>query len=850
MSKRAYDILLVILIFSAIVVAILFAISLFNYFSDSGSEPIPPPTQQDPWERIQATGKMVVGTSADYPPFAYYDDAFQLTGFDVALMREIGQQWGVQVEFRDMSFEGLNGAIQLGQIDSAIAAISRNSAREQVVDFSNVYYVSTDATIANQNSTIATITNVTEMAGYRVGVQRGTVYERWLQTALVDTGLMPESNLHTYQLADQIVKDVGDGRIDLGVMDLLPAETAVSTIGSIKIVGSGLNQELYAIAMLKGAATLQVELNKALTQLSNSGRLNQLITQYLGVPPDEILPTPTPNPVTPTPLPTATAVPCINDMKFIADLNLDDDNMQNPPVIPAGQPFTKGWRIQNSGTCTWDQTYKLIYVDGNSPQSQMGGQPTPIVGVVAPGQQYDIYVNFIAPLQPGTYQSFWSMSNPQNSTFGSRIWAGITVPSPLTPTPVATQTPNPSIDFRVDNTHIQEGECVTFNWNVNGANAVYFYKQGEPWEANQVPSSGTQSDCPPRTTTYELLVVWPNGNQEIRQITVYVEESATAPNIARFIVSPNQIELNQCVQIDWWVDGAISNIQIIRDNSVIWDGAPVAGNMQDCPSNTGQVTYGISASGPGGTSRQQQTINVTQPSAPTATPQPNTPTAVPLTPTAQPAIIHSFVVQPEQIEEGQCVTSSWSIGGGANQARLLRNGQVILDNAPFNGTGTDCLNETGNYVYRLEASSGNGGQTAEERTVIVTGAVVTPPIANSSWSLQSYNDGSGAMVALIPGTEITANFTNDQANGNASCNTYTGSYTSNSSGNITISDLAVGQTACGEPLGIMEQESSYMSLLGQVSSYQISGTQLTMMDGNGRVLLQFESVTAVQPIPG
>ncbi len=37
MTKRGYDILLTVLIFSAIVVTILFAFSLFNYFSDSAS---------------------------------------------------------------------------------------------------------------------------------------------------------------------------------------------------------------------------------------------------------------------------------------------------------------------------------------------------------------------------------------------------------------------------------------------------------------------------------------------------------------------------------------------------------------------------------------------------------------------------------------------------------------------------------------------------------------------------------------------------------------------------------------------------------------------------------------------
>jgi len=96
---------------------------------------------QGDWEKIKAAGKMVVGTSADYPPFEYYDSNFKLDGFDIALMQELGKQLGVKVQFRDMAFDGLSDALQLGQIDVAMAAMSVTPDREAIVDFSDVYYV-------------------------------------------------------------------------------------------------------------------------------------------------------------------------------------------------------------------------------------------------------------------------------------------------------------------------------------------------------------------------------------------------------------------------------------------------------------------------------------------------------------------------------------------------------------------------------------------------------------------------------------------------------------------------------------------------------------------------------------
>jgi ABC-type amino acid transport substrate-binding protein len=54
--------------------------------------------------------------------------------FDIALMGEIGQRLGVQIEYRDLACNGLGPALLRGQIDAAIAAISRTPEREVYAD--------------------------------------------------------------------------------------------------------------------------------------------------------------------------------------------------------------------------------------------------------------------------------------------------------------------------------------------------------------------------------------------------------------------------------------------------------------------------------------------------------------------------------------------------------------------------------------------------------------------------------------------------------------------------------------------------------------------------------------------
>jgi len=592
---------------------------------------------EDAWSRIKAAGKMVVGTSADYPPFEYYTPDFKLDGFDIALIRGIGERLGVDIEVRDMAFDGLGGALRLGQIDMAIAAISVTSEREQAADFTNVYFVSEDAILARQDSSIGSIDSVEKMAGQRIGVQRASVYEDWLQENLVGAGLMPASNLFVYGAMDQAVKDLTDGRVDLVVLDLPPAQ-AFAQQGGLKIVGQGLNRQRFAMAITKGQEPLRTELNRALGELQDAGVISHLAKQYLGLNPDDLLPLPTPSPTSEPGKATPTTVPpaCTDGMALVAHLTYDDKGMTAPPQMMPGQAFEKVWRVRNIGNCTWDGSYTLAYVGGNVAGANMGGSSVAIAGTVPPGADYDIKVNLVAPFVPGVYQGFWQMHSGKGVSFGDRIWVGIHVPMAATPTPAPTQTPSPNIQFSADRTHIKAGERVVFTWNVTDVKAVYFYEQGQPWEQNGVPGQGSREVWPPTTTVYELRVVHLDNRVEVRQIRIEVEPVVGAPHIARFTVDPpHQITVGQCLDIQWDVQGEVSKVTILRNNAPLWDDAPVRGNYQDCPPGAGGMEYAIVATGPGGTSRLVRHINVVE--SATATPVP--------TPAPEAPVIHAFAVR-------------------------------------------------------------------------------------------------------------------------------------------------------------------------------------------------------------
>lgn len=561
------------------------------------------------WAKIQETGVMVVGTSIDYPPFAFYKANHQVDGFDVALIREVAARMGVELKFQDMPFNSLIDALQIGQIDVAISAMSATPEREAFVDFSDIYYVGEDAILGTAAS--AEITTLSQLENSRIGVQSQSVYENWVRQELLEPGLINKRDMYIYAEANQAVKDLRNGRLDYVILDLKPAELA-AVDAKLSIVGQGLNSQRFAIAMPTNSSELQTAINRALTELQNEGVIEQLAANYLDI--ENLLPI---DPVPQiTPHATTNAVGCVDAMAFITHLNLDDKDMTNPPQILPGEAFRKGWRVQNVGTCTWNSTYALTYVDGSEPAASMGGSIIPITGEINSGEFYDFYVDLVAPIIPDTYQGFWSMQNGAEEFFGQRIWVGISVVDPAIVTPAVTPTPTPEINFTVDRTQIKQGECVRFAWEVKNIQAVYFYAENELWDQNGMPGTGYSIECPQETIIYYLRVIQRDGSEDTYAIPIIVQSVAGSPVIEEFVLSPSdQIVLGQCVTIRWIVTEA--EVMLSRNDFSLWEGAPIQGYLDDCPP-VGTMTYVLEASGPNGTSRVQKNLSVVQGTTETA----------------------------------------------------------------------------------------------------------------------------------------------------------------------------------------------------------------------------------------
>ncbi len=272
-------------------------------------------------------------------------------------------------------------------------------------------------------------------------------------------------------------------------------------------------------------------------------------------------------------------------------------------MLPSASQIEKGWRVRNSGTCTWDSSYNLALTE-DAPDWAMPGQDFVLMGSVEPGELHDFWVQITAPLMPGIYQVDWLMKNGRGRSFGEALSLMFEV------APLPTGTPLPEVDLVAEPLEVFAGEEARIAWTTRQAKEAYFYRSGQAWREHPVEVNGSMVVYPEQTTTYELRVVNGDDTVEIRRITIEVLPF-DAPKIRIFRLIPgNVIELGQCATIQWRVTGRVNTLTVFRDGVEYWPSLDEAGEVTDCPGSRRVLHYTLQAIGPGGEAAAERQLEV------------------------------------------------------------------------------------------------------------------------------------------------------------------------------------------------------------------------------------------------
>ena len=220
-------------------------------------------------EEIKASGKLIVATSPDYPPFEFEDltkkgqDAY--VGSDMTMARYIADKLGVQLQVDAIAFEAVVTNVNEGKAHLAISGLNVDADRLAIADASNVYYSGESQCIVANDELISSINGLDSLKSKTIAAQNGSI-----QLSLANEQLT-DSKIELITTLNDGIMMLKSGKVDGVLMDSSTASQFVKNYPELKMAELPLeyDSEGFSIFMKKGEKELLDEINKIVAEIES-----------------------------------------------------------------------------------------------------------------------------------------------------------------------------------------------------------------------------------------------------------------------------------------------------------------------------------------------------------------------------------------------------------------------------------------------------------------------------------------------------------------------------------------------------------------------------------------------------
>ena len=228
----------------------------------------------DKLQEIKDKGKLVMGTSADYPPYEWHlikDGKDEIIGFDIDIAQAIADELGVELEVKDMAFDGLIPALSTGKIDMIIAGMNATEERKQSVDFTDVYYTQTDIVVIRKEDADK-FTSEDSLKTAALATQKATVQE----TYLLET--FPDAEIQSVPKWNTAIMSLTTGKVDADMMVDTVAKQFIAQNDDLMVANFDINStpNAAAIAVAKNGGEFLETVNNIVNEMKESGKIEEL----------------------------------------------------------------------------------------------------------------------------------------------------------------------------------------------------------------------------------------------------------------------------------------------------------------------------------------------------------------------------------------------------------------------------------------------------------------------------------------------------------------------------------------------------------------------------------------------
>ncbi len=219
---------------------------------------------------------LVMGTSADYPPYEYIDTAVsdEIIGFDVDIANYIADKLGFELKIQDMDFGGLIPALTNNRVDFVLAGMTPTPERLENVDFSDIYYVAEQMIVTKADSGI---TSLEDLQGKKVGVQLGSIQVGLANAIAEEIG---EIEIVERNKITDLIQELKANRIDVAIIEDKVAKGHLNANNDLFAFVIEEEEEAgSAIAFPKGSE-LKDQFNEVLREMIENGEMDKLVLKW------------------------------------------------------------------------------------------------------------------------------------------------------------------------------------------------------------------------------------------------------------------------------------------------------------------------------------------------------------------------------------------------------------------------------------------------------------------------------------------------------------------------------------------------------------------------------------------
>lgn len=226
-------------------------------------------------DAIKQKGELVVGTSADYPPYEFHteiDGVDTIVGFDIAIAQAIADKLGVKLKLVDMSFDNLLMSLANGEFDMVIAGLSADEERRKTTDFSDPYLEAKNLILVRTEDADK-YTTLEDLMGVKGGAQTGSKPYGQCVTYCGEASAVGLTKV------PDLIMELEAGKLDvvfLDYMTVLSYADAKENLAAVD-VNIPVTSDGYSIAVKKGNTELTEFVNGVLAELKQDNAIEQFI---------------------------------------------------------------------------------------------------------------------------------------------------------------------------------------------------------------------------------------------------------------------------------------------------------------------------------------------------------------------------------------------------------------------------------------------------------------------------------------------------------------------------------------------------------------------------------------------